>query len=123
MAGCVFEYSFSFPSFPEPCSNGLKKSDCSDNYPCRTAVCPNNPKAKCRVNRCGGCQAEFYYKSKKIDDCGIILSLFFICKNSKYPSKRSWESTFVIEWLCKFTNLDPIYKPEPDAILVIFKIL
>ncbi|XP_065315536.1 kielin/chordin-like protein [Gordionus sp. m RMFG-2023] len=43
--------------------------------PCKFAKCPANPKAKCRSNFCGGCNADFYLNNKKISCSNLVCPL------------------------------------------------
>ncbi|OWF49718.1 Boophilin-H2 [Mizuhopecten yessoensis] len=53
---------------PELCPSSVKPM-CCDFLQCVDHVCPAHPKAKCRVNPCAGCRAEFYDKYSNKVNC------------------------------------------------------
>nr|XP_039258637.1 papilin-like [Styela clava] len=60
------------------CRNGELPVQCSDN-PCRQKKCRRHPKAVCRTNTCGKCEAIFY------DRFGNEVNCKPVCKQEKYP--------------------------------------
>ncbi|XP_063675363.1 kielin/chordin-like protein isoform X1 [Bolinopsis microptera] len=55
------------PVPPEPECGDIV--NCFEN-PCKVQSCPNYPRARCRANYCGGCNADFYDSSgARISDC------------------------------------------------------
>uniref|UniRef100_A0A7M5UP92 Agrin n=1 Tax=Clytia hemisphaerica TaxID=252671 RepID=A0A7M5UP92_9CNID len=55
------------------CSRGQPKVRCVSN-PCAGAYCPKYPRAQCVANYCGSCNAQFYMRGKRIEDCGTKCS-------------------------------------------------
>ncbi|XP_077978220.1 uncharacterized protein LOC144433736 [Glandiceps talaboti] len=52
----------------ERCPDGSQPVNCLGN-PCEIAECPLYPNAGCRVNYCGGCNAEFYNGEGRVLNC------------------------------------------------------
>ena len=50
------------------CPNGTAPMCCKVDL-CVQNSCPSNPTAKCRINPCGGCKAEFFDQQNTPVDC------------------------------------------------------
>lgn len=54
----------------EACPPGVPVALCSNN-PCEVNECPGNPRAVCKWNACGGCNAKFYTEKGEEADCSL----------------------------------------------------
>jgi len=55
------------------CPINKPRVKCNEN-PCDKAICSSHPRAQCRVSSCGECKAQFFYGSRRVDECGTTCS-------------------------------------------------
>ena len=59
-----------FCSYTLGCPPGVPEALCSDD-PCEIHHCADYPRATCRANYCGGCNAKFYTEKGEEADCSL----------------------------------------------------
>ncbi|XP_061164988.1 uncharacterized protein K04H4.2-like [Saccostrea echinata] len=95
------------------CPNGAAPKCCKLDL-CIHHSCPANPSAKCRINPCGGCKAEFYDDKNTLVNCFSGLS-----RCEKMRLKALSLSTFWMDTDVGFTRqyLGQVKKNEPQGVL------